>query len=422
MSHTKRLIALAAVALLAMAGCGGSSTPANDHVLRVAMGSPGEAQIRVWDNVAQQFMAAHPETRVEMNYLQEDLYGTTGLWSLLSGSNPPDIYAEWTGDRLEARLAEGSVADLTPSFASGGVLAGLFDDATLSQYRIGGKAVMVPYSSDVSNVLWYNKQILADAGVQPPTTWDELLAACDTLNAKGIIPVASGNMDLQSTGNWMAHMVSRVVGEASYATVLGGTGKFDTPEWEQAFGYITELVDHACVNDSVNAIDENAGTQLFFQGKAAMYAAGSSLVAQAIDEAPDLAFDFVNLPSMPGSAGRQGSVLGAATGYIVNAKSAKLTGATGFMALLNSDADVQALIGAGVTPLATSASAGVDVDNRTSRLKTLLDEAPAIVLPPETRYDPKVADAFYTAIATELGRQSSPSEALAELDRTLGRQ
>src|SRR5688500_18260373 len=45
--------------------------PIGDGVLRVALSSPGRAQIRVWDEVAAQFEAAHEGVNVEMNY-QED--------------------------------------------------------------------------------------------------------------------------------------------------------------------------------------------------------------------------------------------------------------------------------------------------------------------------------------------------------------
>jgi raffinose/stachyose/melibiose transport system substrate-binding protein len=419
MNNVKRLVALATVAVLAIAGCGGSSAE-NDHVLRIAMGSPGEAQIRVWDDVAKQYMAAHPETKVEINYQQDDLYETIGLTNLLNGKNPPDIYFEWTGARLAQRVKDGFAADITSAFKDG-PLAGIWDDAVLGPYTLDEKVRMVPYAADVSNVLWYNKAILADAGITPPTTWDELLAACDTLNAKGIIPIASGNKDLWAAGNWLAHQTSRVVGEASYDAVLSGTGKFDTPEWEQAFGYIDQLREHKCVNESANAIDDNAGAQLFFQGKAAMHAIGSWLVSWAIDEAPDLDFDYVNIPPMPDGKGTPGSVIGVATGYIINAKSPKQQEALDFMALLNSPENVQAFIEAEVTPLAKSASSGSEVDARTTELNTMLNEAPAIVLPPDTGYDIKMADAFYQGIAAVLGGQATPAEALAEIDRKLGR-
>ena len=35
-----------------------------------------------------------------MNYQDDDLYQTIGLPNLLSGRNAPDIYFEWTGDRM----------------------------------------------------------------------------------------------------------------------------------------------------------------------------------------------------------------------------------------------------------------------------------------------------------------------------------
>jgi ABC-type glycerol-3-phosphate transport system substrate-binding protein len=124
---------------------------------------------------------------------------------------------------------------------------------------------------------------------------------------------------------------------------------------------------------------------------------------------------------MPDGAGNQDSTIGVATGYVINAKSAKTQQALEFMALLNSEANVQKLMEAEVTPLTKSASAGVEVDTRSAELSEMLETAPAIVLPPDTGYDLKMADALYTAIAAVLGGQSTPSEALAEIDTKLGR-
>jgi raffinose/stachyose/melibiose transport system substrate-binding protein len=444
MTPARRTIAFAVAATLAFSACNAAAPPgasptgaaatapgqstapapvspaAQDVVLRVAMSSPGEAQIRVWDDVAAQFEDAHPGVDVEPNYQEDDLYSTIGLPQLLSGRNAPDIYFEWTGARLANRYAEGYAADISAAVEAG-PLAGLFDDSTFGPATVDGKIVMVPYSADVTNVLWFNTEILSDAGVEPPTTWEELLEACDVLETAGYIPIASGNKDLWAAGNWLAHLVSRVVGEESYDSVLGGEGKFHTPEWERAFGYIAELREHQCVNESVNAVDDTEGAQLFFQGEAAMHAIGSWLVSWAIDEAPELGFDYVNLPAMPDGAGDQGSAIGVATGFVVNAKSSNIELATEFLALLNSEENVQQLIEAEVAPLAKSASEGAEIDSRSARLRALLEEAPAIVLPPDTGYDLEMADAFYTAIAEVLGGQSTPAEALAAIDEKLGR-
>ncbi len=443
MTSARKLLAPAVTACLVVAACAGAppaasptgpavsaptgtaapapQTPAAEaRVLRVAMSSPGEAPIRVWDDVAAQFEDANPGVDVEMNYQTDDLYSTIGLPNLLSGRNAPDIYFEWTGERLAQRYAEGYAADLSAAVDSG-PLAGLFEEATFGPATVDGRIVMVPYAADVTNVLWYNTEIMSDAGVEPPTTWEELLAACDTLNEAGVIPIASGNKDLWAAGNWLAHLVSRVVGEESYDAVLGGEGKFATPEWEEAFGYIVDLAEHECVNESVNAVDDTEGAQLFFQGNAAMHAIGSWLVSWAIDEAPDLDFDYFNLPAISDGAGDQGSAIGVATGFVVNAKSTNIDLATEFLALLNSEDNVRQLMEAEIAPLAKSASEGVEVDSRSARLMALLEDAPEIVLPPDTGYDLEMADAFYTAMAEVLGGQRTPADALASIDEKLGR-
>jgi raffinose/stachyose/melibiose transport system substrate-binding protein len=412
-------LAVGIAALAAMTGAPGAL--AQDATLRVAMGSPGEAAIRVWDDIAAQFEASHPGVDVEMNYQDDDLYQTIGLPQLLAGRNAPDVYFEWTGSRMAQRAADGYAADLTEAVTSG-ALAGIVDEAVLPAASVDGKVVLMPHTADVTNVLWYNVPLLAEHGIAPPTTWEELLVACDTLSAAGVIPIATGNKDLWAAGNWLSHLASRVVGEDAYHATLSGEGSFSTPGWEQAFGYIAELVEHGCVNESANAIADNEGAELFFLGQAAMHPIGSWLVTWAIDEAPDLEFDFVNLPAMPeGSAGDQGSVIGVETGYMVNANSPNVDLAVEFLALLNTPENVQRFIAeADITPLALSAASS-DVDGRSTRLGQLLNEAPAVVLPPDTGYDLETANELYAAEAEVLGGQANPEEALAALDERLGR-
>jgi raffinose/stachyose/melibiose transport system substrate-binding protein len=153
-----------------------------------------------------------------------------------------------------------------------------------------------------------------------------------------------------------------------------------------------------------------------------MHPIGSWLVSWAIDEAPDLEFDFVNLPAMPeGSAGDQGSVIGVETGYMVNANSPNIDLAIEFLALMNSPENVRKYVEeAEIIPLATSV-ADAGVDGRSLALGELLATAPAVVLPPDTGYDLETANELYAAEAAVLGGQATPAEALAALDERLGR-
>jgi|TARA_B110000114_G_scaffold185540_1_gene233044 raffinose/stachyose/melibiose transport system substrate-binding protein len=417
-------VAIFAIAALALSACaavgddssssGGEETTATmkNGTLRFAMGSPGEAQIAVWDEVAAAYELANPGMTVEMDYVDDDLYQTIGLPNLLSGRAAPDIYFEWAGSRLVERNNGGYAADVS-EYVDGGVLSGIWADSAFSSGEIDGKYLLVPHKADVTNVLWYNVDIFDEVGISPPTTWDEMLNTCDALNAAGYIPMATGNKDLWAAGNWLGHMSSRVVGEDVYDSALAQRSSFGDPEWVEAFGYIKEMVDRGCVNDSANAIADNEGAQLFFQGAAAMHPIGSWLVSWAIDEAPDLNFDYVNLPSMPG-AGDQNSVIGVLTGYVINEMSEFKNEAAALLAMANNEEFVAKFIAAGATPLALSA-ADAQLDARTASLNSMLGGSQSLVGPPDTDYDLKVADAFYRAVATVLGGVSTPEEAAANL-------
>jgi raffinose/stachyose/melibiose transport system substrate-binding protein len=418
------LVAVFATAALALSACaadgestssaGGDETAASmtEGTLRVAMGSPGEAQIAVWDEVAAAYEAANPGMTVAMNYLDDDLYQTIGLPNLLSGRDAPDVYFEWAGSRLQERSDGGYAADVS-EYVDGGVLSGIWAESAFSSGEIDGKYLLVPHKADVTNVLWYNVDIFDEAGISPPTTWEEMLETCDALNAAGYIPMATGNKDLWAAGNWLGHLSSRVVGEDVYDSALAQRSSFGDPEWVEAFGYIKEMVDRDCVNDSANAIADNEGAQLFFQGEAAMHPIGSWLVSWAIDEAPDLNFDYVNLPSMPG-AGNQDSVMGVLTGYVINEMSEFKNEAAAFLAIANNEEFVAEFIAAGAVPLALSAG-DAELDARTESLNSMLGGSESLVGPPDTDYDLKVADAFYRAVATVLGGVSTPEEAAANL-------
>jgi glucose/mannose transport system substrate-binding protein len=64
----------------------------------------------------------------------------------------------------------------------------------------------VPVNIHRSNILWYDKSIFEEAGLTPPTTWDEFWAVADALKAKGIVPYVMG-----TAGGWEAPHVFEVV-------------------------------------------------------------------------------------------------------------------------------------------------------------------------------------------------------------------
>lgn len=408
------VVATLALSLGVLTACGGSGggsgSDGGDKVLRLAMGSPGKAQMRVWESIADQFEKQNSGWTVEINFMDDDQYQTVGLPNLLKGRQAPDLYFEWVGDRLATRVEDGFAADLTPYLDT--TFKGIWNPSLFDKATVDGKVALIPHMADVTTVLWYNKSLFADNGLTPPATMDELIGECATFDKAGVPMIALGNKDLWPAGNFFSMIASRVVGPELYDSTMRGETSFDDPQWRAAFEQIKAIADAGCVNDSASAINDNEGAQLFFQGKAATHPIGSWLVSWAVDEAPKLDFDFVNIPAVTDGAGDQTSVMGVMTGYVINEHSTHKDQAAAFMALANSPENVDAFIGAEAVPLALSAADNPAIDDRTARLNDLLATAGTIISPPDTGYDIERADALYQAISQVLGGEATPEKAV----------
>jgi raffinose/stachyose/melibiose transport system substrate-binding protein len=411
---------VASIVLAATAGIAGGHAGAGseeEFTLRIAMGSPGEAQIAVWEAAGAAFEEAHPGVTVEFDFQDDDTYQTIGLPNLLGSGNPPDIYFEWAGARLEQRVEQGFALDLTSAVAES-ELSELFDESAFTSMTVDDQIVMIPGNADVTNVIWYNVDLFDELGLTAPATWDEFLALCPAIADEGLIPLGIGNLDLWAGGNFASHVVSRVIGPEAYDAMMREELAMDSPEVVEGLEHVQQLVEAGCVNESVNAINDNEGAQLFFQGLAAMHPIGNWLVSWAIDEAPELNFDYFNLPAI-GDGEDQDSMMAVSTGYVVNAESDHADAAIEFLTLFSSPEFTAQMVAAGGSAMAKGAMESGDIDARMTRLVEDTQAASAVIAPPDTGYDLRVADALYAAEAEVLGGQSSAADAAAAAADTL---
>ena len=101
-------------------------------------------------------------------------------------NNKPDLFTWSTGGRLKEIVDSGQVAD-TSDLWKDAIANGDVSKELEPYYTIDGKQYCVP--ANVSYwVMFYNKKVFSDAGVQPPTSWADLLKTADTLKAKGVTP------------------------------------------------------------------------------------------------------------------------------------------------------------------------------------------------------------------------------------------
>ena len=113
-----------------LSSCSKSSSDSSDKILRISTIPQGETGDKVWAQAADIFKKKNPGWDVQFVIQDDDLYETVGLPNQLTGSNPPDIYYEWAGDRIVQRHADGFAAELNDKIAAS-KLGSLFDPSTL---------------------------------------------------------------------------------------------------------------------------------------------------------------------------------------------------------------------------------------------------------------------------------------------------
>lgn len=138
----------------------------------------------IQDNI-RQFEEANPGIRVNVTDYAWPDYPDSIVLRIRSNTPTDVIYGGQ--DWLPAWGSAGFIAPLD-SIAPAGVVEDLASDIAgfaLTDVTYDGKVYGLPYYSDTISFI-YNKQILDDAGIAVPTTWEEVTAAAEQLKAGGM--------------------------------------------------------------------------------------------------------------------------------------------------------------------------------------------------------------------------------------------
>ena len=158
-------------------------------------------------------------------------------------------------------------------------LNGLVKDDVLNASRA---TLLSHYDGNIYRMGWYplpmiwcyNKALFDQAGLDadnPPKTWDDLLAACDKLKAKGIAPIGGGIQD-GYWGEWFfGHALAQNVDSTGEAVDLF-TGKrdFRDPKYHEHWVRLEELKKHDFLNPDMSSLELYPGIDLIAAGKLAM--------------------------------------------------------------------------------------------------------------------------------------------------------
>lgn len=347
------LVISLAVIFAMFAGCGAAQEPAAQTESSVEATAPEQTPEQVveeapkepvkvsfmdlWakdntENVATSVRAAvdkfgkeNPDVVVEEEAIGDQTAYYTKLKTLAASNELPDIFI-CKGSEL-AMFAKNQTAAALDEILSAdtqwkdGFVPSAFDDLTSD-----GKVYGVPFSMLSTHVIYYNKQILADAGFQSfPATWAEFMDMISKVKAKGITPIALGNKE-----QWVAEscvlsaLGDRFTGTDWFLSLKDNKGaKFTDPDFIKALAALQELGKAGAFNKDMNSINNDQQKTLYFNGKAAMFMEGSWAIG-AVTAGPKEIADNTEVAVLPSVEGGKGNPLsmsgGAGSGFASGVK------------------------------------------------------------------------------------------------------
>ncbi|MFI6701804.1 ABC transporter substrate-binding protein [Streptomyces sp. NPDC050509] len=383
---------------LGLTACGGDSSS----------GGAGEFHVLVYGDATNKVEKQIVETFNKTSKVKAVLDTVPGadyqkkLQTTISTPQAPDVFFNWGGGSIQPFVKSGLLLPLDDLVAKNPELKSNFLPSVYNTAEIDGKAYGVPMRGTQPVLLFHNKKVLADAGVEAPKTWDELLGTVARLKAKGVTPIALGGGDKWPTLMWFEYLYDRVAGPGLFKEALAGDKKvWESADSKRALGMLKELVDAGAFGTNYDSVKftDGGSPALVGTGKAAFELMGSWVYSTQQDTNPDFAkndLGYTSFPTVTGGKGDPADIVGNTNNFYSVLKKTKHADAIAeFLKLMYSDEFVKAQLAIGNLPTTTNTEKFLDSADNPAYLKyqfDLVSKAPSFQLSWNQAYPP-AADA-----------------------------
>lgn len=311
MKKKKLMSVLLSVAMTAsiLSGCGsnGESTPEVTNSSEVAT-TEGAAEaedkvtveffnqkteiVDILNDLIAEYEEENPNLHIELTTPAD---AGTVLTSRMASNDTPDIFTQWPNASFFTQVDSGYVMDL-----SGTGIMDNVQEAAREQWKYNGGEYAATISYNCSGI-WYNKDIFEKVGItQIPTTWNELIADCETLAAGGYTPFVSSAKETDITDRQLQVFLASSMGdgydefEADAGTKSVDTSKTYADSLNKMAEKMVQIIGYS--QKDVIGTDQDSATANFANGDGAMMIGGSWLLASVTAANPDINISMMPIP------------------------------------------------------------------------------------------------------------------------------
>ncbi|MFE5336681.1 ABC transporter substrate-binding protein [Isoptericola sp. NPDC056573] len=309
--RTSAVAAVAAVAALALAACGsnggepesgGSGSGGADEVEVFTWWAAGSEKAGL-DALVKVFDEQHPD----VTFVNGAVAGGAGsqakdlLQTRLQAQDPPDTFQAHAGAELQDYIDAAQIEPVSDLYDEFGLTDAFPPDLVDRLKADDGEIYSIPSNIHRANVVWTNRQVLTDAGLDPDATYPDLSSWMDDLaklKDAGVTPLAIAQAWTQV--QLLETVLLSDLGAEGYSGLWDGSTDWSGPEVKAALEDFETLMGYT--NTDRDGLDWPESQQLVIDGKAGFTVMGDWAEASYVEQKQELGTDY-SAYAVPGTDG-----------------------------------------------------------------------------------------------------------------------
>lgn len=288
-------------------GCSNGAERSQDQVLELYSWWTNPGETDALTALLAAYEADHPRTHVINAAVTGNVNAREQLHSRMVSGMPPDTFQALGGwDLLQWVLFNGvddSESKMEPLdfLVEQKKWSSLILQPIRNAVSHDGKTYGIPIGIHRYNVLYYNKKVFDQNGLQPPSSWEQFYQVAESLQARGVVPLALGNKL-----GWPAALLAwdgiliAQSGADFHDSYLTGKESANDPRIVAMLDETVKVLAHTNGNRDLLTWDEAA--QMVVDGTASMTIMGDWAKGFFLSKGMKPGVDFGQLPT-PGTRG-----------------------------------------------------------------------------------------------------------------------
>jgi raffinose/stachyose/melibiose transport system substrate-binding protein len=270
-----------------------------------------------------EYKKTHPDVEIVFEDFPNEAYKTT-IQVALVGSDPPDVFFNWSGEDAARLVRDGLALDISELGNAEGGFRHSLSEGWQASFMFDGKNFGIPMDA-VSKYFYYNTKFFAEHGLEPPADFDALLGLCKKVREidPAMVPIPLGNSERWKLNHYITMFNQRVLGAeataADYALTAAEDQLFTNPGYVEAWQKVLDMKDAGCWQDAPNATSPEATRSMFSAEQSPMIYCGT-WCAGIFDAEGFTDYALFRMPAVAGGKGDPDANFLVPEGLMVSAK------------------------------------------------------------------------------------------------------